>query len=832
MAKKKEFVDHSRIITTPLEEIMGDRFGRYSKYIIQDRALPDVRDGLKPVQRRILYAMQVDGNTHDKKYRKSAKSVGLIMGNYHPHGDSSIYEAMVRLSQNWKSRIPLIDMQGNNGSIDDDPAAAMRYTEARLAPIAQMMLMDYDKDTVEFAPNFDDTEMEPTVLPARYPNLLVNGISGIASGYATNIPPHNLNEVIDASIYRIQHPSCPLEQLMDYVKGPDFPTGGIVQGIEGIRNAFASGKGKIVIRGKAIIEKTKTLQQIVISEIPYDVVKCNMVKKMDEIRINKDIDGIVDVRDESDRNGLRIVIDVKKGCDPNLILNYMYKNTDLQITFNYNVIAIVNKRPMQLGLAAMLDAFLAHRKEVVLRRSRFELDKKEKRCHILEGLIRCISILDEVIALIRKAKDKADAKHKLMQTYGFSEAQAEAIVTLRLYRLTNTDVAALKDEFARLLNEMEELNEIITDEKMLKKVIIKELREVKKLYDTPRLTQIEEEVEEIKIDKVDLISNERVMVSLSRDGYMKRVSLRSYSSSNDALPKIKEGDELLGFVEVNTLDKLVFFTDKGTYGFLPVYDIEESKWKDLGSHISTKIKLVGGEKFIQGFVVEDFVTEGYFITVTKLGMIKKTLVKEYEVSRNNKAMACINLNEEDEVVTVMLAYDTDEVILTSRNGYVSRYSVAMIPSSSTRAKGVKAMNLTDDVIASAVIKKESDTQLLVTCENGAMKRVKCEEISVLGRPVKGNLIHKKVKSNPARVKYTKIVKPNDAIYLMDPDRKEIEAKTIAIMSREATYSSPFQLSKDYYLLKGIDVVEKKESKKTEERKIKEDEKVEIIRFDF
>lgn len=828
---KKEFVDNSKIIVSPLEEIMGDRFGRYSKYIIQDRALPDVRDGLKPVQRRILYAMQVDGNTHERKYRKSAKSVGLIMGNYHPHGDSSIYEAMVRLSQDWKSRIPLIDMQGNNGSIDDDPAAAMRYTEARLAPIAQMMLQDFDKDTVKFAPNFDDTEMEPTVLPARYPNLLVNGITGIASGYATNIPPHNLNEVIDACVYRIQNPQSTLDDLMEYVKGPDFPTGGVVQGIDGIKEAFSTGKGRIIIRGKVAIEKTKTIQQIIITEIPYEVVKCNMVKKMDEIRINKDIDGIIDVRDESDRNGLRIVVDVKKDADANLILNYFYKNTDLQVSYNYNVVAIVDKRPSQLGLAQMLDAFIAHREEVVLRRSKYELDKKEKRCHILEGLIKCISILDEVIALIRSAKDKADAKRKLMETYHFSEPQAEAIVTLRLYRLTNTDVTALKDEFAQLLNEMEELNEIIENRQMLRKVVIKELREVKQIYSSSRMTQIEDEIEEIKIDKVQMIANDRVMISVSKDGYVKRVSLRSFASSQGALPGIKEGDHLIGYCEVNTLDYIIFFTNQGTYGYLPIYEVDENKWKDVGMHFNTKIKMSGDEKIVNAFIVSDFNCDGYFVSVSQKGMVKKSAISEFEASRNNKTMACMNLMKEDEMIATYLAYDDEDIILTSRNGYVSRYGMDLIPASACKAKGVKAMNLSDDVIAAATI-LNGEQQLLVVSEAGMMKRVKTDEIVVLGRPVKGNLIHKKVKSNPSYIRYARVVNAQDVLRFMDTEEYTIEAKDIAIMSKDATYSSPLTLSESFYLMKQITIVEKKEKKVVKTTSEESKEKIEELHFDI
>ena len=639
-----------KIITTPLEEIMGDRFGRYSKYIIQDRALPDARDGLKPVQRRILYSMYESGYTHLKQHRKSARIVGDVMGKYHPHGDSSIYDAMVRMSQNWKSRETLIDMHGNNGSMDDDPPAAMRYTEARLSSLSQYLLEDIDKDTVEFAPNFDDTEMEPTVLPAKYPNLLVNGISGIAAGYATNIPPHNLSEVLDATIYRIQHPSCSLDELMEFVLGPDFPTGGIVQGLEGIKDAFTTGKGRIVVRSKCEVVQTKTNQQIIVHEIPYEVVKSNLVKKIDEIRINKQIDGIMDVRDESDRNGLRICIDLKKDTNSDLILNYLYKNTDLQVYFNYNVVAIVNKRPMQLGLAAMIDAFIAHRVDVVTRRCKYELDKMEKRCHILEGLIRAISVLDEVIAIIRKSSGKADSKARLIERFDFSEAQAEAIVTLQLYRLSNTDVVQLKNEFADLVNKMEELNDILANPKLLKKVLINECKQVKKDYGTSRLTKIEEKIEEIVIDKLAMINSEQVMLTASKDGYVKKVSLRSYNSSKEDPTGLKDGDELIGVKEVNTLDTFLFVSSKGTYGYAPVYEIGEAKWKDVGAHFNSSVTMTSEEKIISAYTFKDFNTGASIVTLSKKGMIKRTLIEDLEVQRHNKSMTIMNLKDDDMVV--------------------------------------------------------------------------------------------------------------------------------------------------------------------------------------
>ena len=533
MTKKKEWVDHTRYLNQRLEDIMGAGFGRYAKYIIQERALPDARDGLKPVQRRILYAMYNDGNTHDKPYRKSAKTVGLVIGNYHPHGDSSVYDAMVRMSQDWKVRMPFIDMHGNNGSIDDDPAAAMRYTEARLAKVTQVMEEDLDKDTVEMSPNFDDTDIEPTVLPVPFPVMLVNGATGIAAGYATNMPPHNINEVIDATIYRIQNAECSLNDVMDILPGPDFPTGGIVQGEEGIREAFTTGKGRIVVRAKTEIIQEKNLQQIVITEIPYEVVKGNLVKKMDEIRISREVDGLIDVRDESDRNGLRIVIDVRKDADANLILQYFFKNTDLQVYYNYNNVAIMRERPVQVGLLGLLDAFIDFRKEVVLRRSRFELNKMEARVHIIEGLIKAVSVLDEVIAIIRASKDKADAKFRLIENFGFDEVQAEAIVTLRLYRLSNTDIVSLRNEFAQLVNQIEETKSILENESVLRHLMVQELRQVKENYGDARRTKIEAKIDEINISKEAMIPSEQVMITVSKDGYLKRVSLRSFNAVRD-----------------------------------------------------------------------------------------------------------------------------------------------------------------------------------------------------------------------------------------------------------------------------------------------------------
>ena len=795
------------LVISPLEEIMGERFGRYSKYIIQERALPDARDGLKPVQRRILYAMFHDGNTFDHQHRKSAKTVGLVIGNYHPHGDRSVYDAMVRMSQDWKIRMPLIDMHGNNGSIDDDPAAAMRYTEARLAKIAGTLLEDIDKDTVLFAPNFDDTENEPTVLPARFPVLLVNGATGIAAGYATNIPPHNLSEVIDAAIYRMQRPKCSLEELMEILPGPDFPTGGIVMGKKGIVDAFTTGKGRVVIRARTEIVTGKTCNQIIIREIPYEVIKSSMVRKMDDIRLSREIEGIMDIRDETDRTGLRIVIDVKKDADPNVILNYFYKNTDLQIYYSYNMVSIVNKRPVQMGLIGMLDAFIAHREEVVLRRSRYLYNKMEERCHILEGLMKAVSIMDEVIAVIRQSKDKGDAKRNLTESFGFSETQAEAIVTLRLYRLTSTDIVALREEFAQLVNEMEMLKTILESETVLKSVLIKELREIKKEYADPRRSEIQAEVEEIVIDKTAMIPNERVMITASRDGYVKRVSLRSYGASDNAMTGLKEGDVLVGQLEVDTLDTLLLFTSKGNYAHLPVYQIDEAKWKDVGSHLNKYVSIDGDDKIINAIVVKNFSSYAWIVTVSRRGQVKKTPISQWQVQRNNKMMTAMNLKKDDEMMRAFVVYAHEDLIMISRSGWISRYSSDLVPANGTKSQGVKALNLAkDDTLAAACSYSDERQSLWVLSDKGNMKRIKMSDVNVTGRPVKGEIVVKRLKTNPYHIAYCQCVQPYDSLMLMDPQLQILQAKDVPMMSREATFSTPLELKKDWGLIKGIEEV--------------------------
>ena len=804
MVKKKEEKQRIEYISSPLEDIMSDRFGRYSKYIIQERALPDARDGLKPVQRRILYAMFHEGNTYDHAFRKSAKTVGLVIGNYHPHGDTSVYEAMVRMSQDCKINYPLIEMHGNNGSIDDDPAAAMRYTEARLSKIASTMEVDLDKDTVEFAPNFDDTENEPTVLPARFPVLLVNGATGIAAGYATNIAPHNLKEVIEATIYRLQNPYCNLEEIMQIMKGPDFPTGGIVQGVQGIKDAFQTGRGRVVVRSKAVIEQTKTCQQIIISEIPYEVIKVNLVKKMDEIRMSKDIDGIMDVRDESDRNGLRIVVDIKKDIDANSILNYFYKNTDLQIYYNYNMISIVDKTPRLLGVIDMIDAFIASRAEVVTRRSRFELNKMENRIHIIEGLIKAVSIMDEIIRIIRNSKDKADSKVNLIKRFNFTEVQAEAIVTMRLYRLSNTDIKELRDEFALLVNKIEETKAILANKNILDRVIINELREIENEYGTARKTIIQDEIEDIVIDRTSMIANERVMVSVSKDGYIKKVSLRSYNSSNDMICGQKEGDNIICFKEVDTLDNLLIFTSLGNYVLLPVYKIDDAKWKDIGAHINKYVKIDGNDKIVDVISVKNFDTYGWICTISKEGNIKKSPVDAFNLVRNTKASIAMKLKKNDEVVRAFLTYAHEEVIVVSKDGFATCYSSDQIPSTNCKSQGVKAIKLAngDNVAAACCLKKENNAIVLIN-SLGMAKRIKDESITRTSRSVKGERLCKYVKSNPSQIIDVRSVSTYDKITYVSDKYINIEAKDVTIMSKESTFSNVVEVNANFYILKDL-----------------------------
>ena len=786
----------SNIQNMSLEDIMGERFGRYSKYIIQDRALPDIRDGLKPVQRRILYSMNKDGNTFDKSYRKSAKSVGNIMGNFHPHGDSSIYDAMVRMSQDWKNREILVEMHGNNGSMDGDPPAAMRYTEARLSEIAGYLLQDIEKKTVPFAWNFDDTEKEPTVLPAAFPNLLVNGSTGISAGYATDIPPHNLAEVIDATVYMIDHPTAKVDKLMEFLPGPDFPTGGIIQGRDEIKTAYETGKGRVVVRSKTEIEKLKGgKEQIVITEIPYEINKANLVKKIDDVRVNNKVAGIAEIRDESDRDGLRIAIELKKDANTELVLNYLFKYTDLQINYNFNMVAIDNFTPRQVGIVPILSSYIAHRREVILARSRFDKEKAEKRLHIVEGLIRVISILDEVIALIRASENKADAKENLKVSYEFTEEQAEAIVTLQLYRLTNTDVVVLQEEEAELREKIAMLAAIIGDERTMYNLMKKELREVKKKFATPRLSALEDTAKVIEIDTASLIAEEDTYVSVTKAGYIKRTSSRSFAAST--LEEIgKRDDDRLIFVQsVKTTQYLLMFTTLGNVIYRPIHELADIRWKDIGEHLSQTItNFETNEEVLYVEVVDQFDDATTYFAATRLGQIKRVERKEFSPWRTykSKSVKYAKLKDETDQIVAVAPIKLDDVLLISQNGYALRFNIEEVPVVGAKAAGVKAMNLkADDALQAAFICNTSSFYLLT--QRGSLKRVSIEEILATSRAKRGLQVLRELKNKPHRVFLAGAVAEQGLVGDLFSTEVEENDQTLLVQSNKGTiYESRLQ----------------------------------------
>lgn len=750
-----------------LEDVLGDRFGRYSKYIIQERALPDVRDGLKPVQRRILYAMYSSGNTHDKNFRKSAKTVGDVIGQYHPHGDSSVYEAMVRLSQDWKLRHVLIEMHGNNGSIDNDPPAAMRYTEAKLSLLAEELLRDINKETVSFIPNYDDTTLEPMVLPSRFPNLLVNGSTGISAGYATDIPPHNLAEVIQATLKYIDNPDITVNQLMKYIKGPDFPTGGIIQGIDGIKKAYESGKGRIIVRSKVEEETLRNgRKQLIITEIPYEVNKSSLVKRIDELRADKKVDGIVEVRDETDRTGLRIAIELKKDVNSESIKNYLYKNSDLQISYNFNMVAISDGRPKLMGIRQIIDSYLNHQIEVVANRTKFELDNAEKRMHIVEGLIKALSILDKVIELIRSSKNKRDAKGNLIEVFEFTEEQAEAIVMLQLYRLTNTDIVALEGEHKELEALIKQLRHILDNHDALLNVIKEELNEIKKKFKSERLSLIEAEIEEIKIDKEVMVPSEEVILSMTRHGYIKRTSIRSFNASGVEDIGLKDGDSLLKHQEVNTQDTVLVFTNKGRYLFIPVHKLADIRWKELGQHVSQIVPIEEDEVVINVFNEKDFNTDAFYVFATQNGMIKKSTVPLFKTTRFNKPLIATKVKENDDLISVM-RFERDRLITVITNkGMSLTYNTSELSDTGLRAAGVKSINLkAEDFVVMTEGVSENDTILMAT-QRGSLKRISFKILQVAKRAQRGITLLKELKKNPHRIVAAHVVTGEHSQYTL------------------------------------------------------------------
>ena len=819
-----------RIEDYSLEEIMSLRFAAYAKEIIQDRAIPDVRDGLKPVQRRILYAMYKAGNTADKGYIKCAATVGDVLGKFHPHGDSSVYDAMVRMSQWWKQNHILVDIHGNNGSMDGDGAAAYRYTEARLAKISGELLKDLDKGTVAWAPNFDDRFLEPTVLPAQFPNLLVNGTNGISAGYATNIPPHNLGEIIDATIKRIDSPNCYLDTILEIVKGPDFPTGGIIFGKEGIVDAFKTGRGKVIVQAKYEFVKEKGKEQIIITEIPFEVNKQACVAKIEGLRIDKKIEGISEVRDETDRAGIRIAIDLKANANKELIMKYLFKNTDLQISYNYNCVAIVNRTPKTLGILEILDAYIAHKKEVVLKRTKFDLAYYTKNYNIATGLIKAISILDEVIALIRASKNKSDAKINLIEKYQFTEEQAEAIVTLQLYKLTNTDILVLEEECEKLKQLISECNEILNDENKLKNVMKNELREIKKTYATERKTEIRDEVVDLKVDEKEMIPDEKVVVVVTNDGYVKRVSLKSFKTTEDETT-LKPGDFVTSKYLASLRDSLLLFTNLGNYLYVPIHKISETKWKDLGKHISNTITLSENEKIVSSLVLKD--KNKNVVLFTKNGLTKQVMLKDFEVTRYSKPLVAIKLKDNDELINVSMA--KDEVLFVTNNGLYLRFNTNEIPVVGTKASGVKGINLSNDYVVYAGSLNNQE-YLNVFTNYKTIKRVKVTDLVSISRAKKGNMLFKKAKTKDYKIASAYLTLSKDInLYRIDNEFKELKNSEIPIMDLAST-GSQVKFNYDLFIVKQelIDITnrssEKNEEVETEKKETKKEEQLSFASF--
>ena len=818
-----------RIQDYALEEIMGDRFGSYAKEIILDRAIPDVRDGLKPVQRRILYAMYKANNTWDKGYIKCAATVGDVLGKFHPHGDSSVYDAMVRMSQSWKQNEILVDIQGNNGSIDGDGAAAYRYTEARLAKISGELLCDLDKDTVKWAPNFDDRFLEPTVLPAKFPNLLVNGTSGISAGYATNIPPHNLGEIIDATVKRIDSPNCRLDTILEIVKGPDFPTGGIVEGKDGIVEAFSTGRGKVIVKSKTEFKKEKGKEQIIVSEIPFEVNKALLVQKIDALRIDKKIDGISEVRDETDREGLRIAIDLKNGANKEFVLNYLLKNTDLQVSYNYNMVAIVNRTPKTLGIIPMLDAYINHFKEVITKRTEFNLAAYQKEFNIVSGLIKAISILDEVIKTIRASKNKIDAKYNLVDKYKFTEEQAEAIVMLQLYKLTNTDLVSLEERSKTLQELIKECKHILEDENELKNVMKNELREIKKNYATPRKTFIKDEITEIKIDELDMVSKDNFVVCDSGAGYVKKHSIKAFEANKNEYPAVKEGDFIEGLYKVNNLDTIIMFTSLGNYLYVPVREIGEAKFKDIGAHISNLIKVSDGEKIIKSIAINKF-NDAPITLFTKNGMVKRVPLKDLEVSRYSKPVTCMKLKEGDEIVGVSRCDGMDTVAITN-DGYALRFNTDEIPVLGVKASGVKLIKLNPgSEVVSAFVVNEFKEYLSIFTDKNTAKRLHITDIDKTTRAKKGTCVLKSPKSKKYTIVYAFNTNSKNIFGIIDKEIGYIKSSDINIFDKSSTGSTFTKKNVEniFVVTRYTDITTQKNETNTEDVKIVDLEELEQI----
>ena len=770
MAKKviapvEEIIEN--IHNEPMEEIMSDRFATYAKYVIQDRAIPDVRDGLKPVQRRIIYSMYKEGNIYSRPTKKCAHAVGTVMGEYHPHGDTSIYEALVRMSQTWKVNAPLIDFQGNNGSIDGDGPAAYRYTEARLSQIAEEMVRDIDKETVDMALTFDDEKFEPVVLPARFPNLLVNGTEGIAVGMATEIPTHNLKEVIDAVIYRINHVRVEPLDLMEFIKGPDFPSGGLIYKSNGLTDMYLTGRGRIEIASKTEVIDTPKEKKIIITEIPYKTLKIELVHEIDMLRHNNTLPGIQEVRDESDRNGLRIVVEVKKDAKIDVIHQYLMTKSGLRTGYSANMVAIVNGSPKTMNLLDFIDNYINHQVDVITRRSTFDLKKSESRLLIVNGLIKAISILDQVVEIIRKSKDKQDAKKNLQEKFGFSEPQSEAIVMLQLYKLSNTDITTLENEKKSLEENIEFLNGILSDRNKLNRLLISDLKDISKKYGVERKTQIVEKEDIGQIDKRDLIAKEEVRLAVSRDGYIKRSTIKSFKSSGDnALPGMKDGDVCIYSGNAMTTDFLVCFTNLGNFLYIPVHQIQETKWLQEGKHINYLVNLNPNEKIVRAYAIEKFRNDLFFVLITKRGQIKRLSLDNFQVIRYSKALICMKLLSDDEIADVVFSDGDSNIMLFSSDGNAVMYNDNELPIAGLRSGGVKGFAKLGNakVVGALSFPKDKVEGKAILITDKACVRIydvrKTELTNRLGKP---SNVFKSFKSDEHKLVYVKMLDSNKEI---------------------------------------------------------------------
>ncbi|HYE11862.1 MAG TPA: DNA gyrase subunit A [Patescibacteria group bacterium] len=761
--------ENQKILPVNIEDEMKRSFIDYAMSVIVQRALPDVRDGLKPVHRRILYSMNELGFTPDKPHRKSAMTVGEVLGKYHPHGDSSVYDAMVRMAQDFSTRYMLIDGHGNFGSVDGDSAAAMRYTEARMSKIAGELLRDIDKETIDFTLNYDESLKEPTVLPARYPNLLVNGSSGIAVGMATSIPPHNLGEVIDCVIASIDNPEIELEEMQKHIKGPDFPTGGIIMGREGMRKAYSTGRGKVTVRAKVEIEEMSgNRQRIIVNEIPYQVNKASMIEKIADLVKEKKIEGISDLRDESDRSGMRVVIELKRDANSHIILNQLYKHTQMQDTFSIIMLALVNGQPKVLNLKSIITHYINHQKDVVTRRTQYDLRKAEARAHILEGLRIALDNIDEIINILRSSKNVAEAKERMMAKFGLTEIQAEAIAEMRLRSLTGLERGKIEEEYLGLIKNIEYFRSLLNNEQKLMIVIKEELLEIRKRYADKRRTQITAALEEF--DAEDFIDEEEVAVTMTHFGYIKRLPADTYKSQRRGGKGItglqtREEDFVENLFITSTHNYILFFTNKGKMFKLKTYEIPEAGRQAKGTALVNLLQLSPDEKVSAVINIKDFEDGKYLIFMTKRGLVKKTELKEYETSRNT-GITAITLLDNDELIGVKLTRGTTELIAATKNGLSIRFPESNVRSMGRGTQGVKGITLNPDDVVIGMDILEEGADLLVISEKGFGKRTPVEEYRVQTRGGKG-ILTSKVTSKTGHVVGMKVVKDNDEIMIIN-----------------------------------------------------------------